>query len=110
VAVGGPRATHTHLASCKRNWHGSKAEKTQGSPKGPPPDAVHMSSKLVGPEPVQNTQNRYLQQQTPKMKHSRESVGPTPRGSDARDDMEELCNNNSTDSCIPTALQQPAFQ
>jgi len=26
-------------------------------PKGPPPDAVHMSSKLVHPEPVQNTKN-----------------------------------------------------
>jgi len=25
-------------------------------PKGPPPDAVHMSSKVVDPEPVQNTQ------------------------------------------------------
>jgi len=26
-------------------------------PWGPPPDAVHVSSKLVDPEPVQNTQN-----------------------------------------------------
>jgi len=41
---------------CKRDWHGSKADKKQGCPKGPPPDAVHMSRKLVGPEPVQNTQ------------------------------------------------------
>jgi len=44
-----------NLWPCKRDWHGNKAEKKQGCPKGPPPDAVHMSSKLVGPEPVQNT-------------------------------------------------------
>jgi len=42
--------------ACKRDWHGSKADKKQGCPKGPPHYAVHMSSKLVGPEPVQNTQ------------------------------------------------------
>jgi len=35
----------------------SKAEKKQGCPKGPPPNAVHMSSKLVGPASVQNTQS-----------------------------------------------------
>jgi len=56
---------------CKRDWHGSKAEKKQGCPKGPPPDAVHMSSKPVCPKPVQNTQKDYLQQQTPKMKNGR---------------------------------------
>jgi len=31
----------------KRDWHGTKPEKKQGCPKGPPPDAVHMSSKCI---------------------------------------------------------------
>jgi len=61
-----------------------------------------MSSKLVDPEPVQNTPRIYLQQQTPKMKHGRTSVDQekkkvlqgvqvdqeqTPLRKDARDDM-----------------------
>jgi len=48
----------------------SKAEERQDCPKGPP-DAVHVSSRLV--RPVQNTKI-YLQQQTPKMKHGRKSA------------------------------------
>jgi len=56
------------------DWHGSKAKKKQGCPKVPPPDAVHMSSKLAGPELGPEHPNSYLQQQTPKMKHGRESV------------------------------------
>jgi len=57
-------------------------------PRGPPPDAVNVSSQLVDPEPVEHTQN-YLQQQTPKMKHGRTSVdqGQTPRRWVAQDDM-----------------------
>jgi len=49
-------------------------------PKGPPPDAVHMSSKLVDPEPVQNTHNYNLQQQTPKIKHGRSPCWAQPVG------------------------------
>jgi len=57
-------------------------------PKGPPPDAVHMSSKLVDPEPVQNTQEIYLQQQTPTMKHGRTSAdqAQTPQWKDAQEE------------------------
>jgi len=67
---------------CKRDVMQARLKIGLRSPKGPPPDAVHMSSKLVGPpEPVQNTQKNNLQQQTPKMKHGRTSVdqGPTPQ-------------------------------
>jgi len=42
-------------------------------PKGPPPDAVRMSSKHVDPELVYNTQ-KDLQQQTPKMNISASAV------------------------------------
>jgi len=48
----------SHGRAYKRAWHGSKAETRLGCPKGPPPDAVRMSSKPVDPEPVQNTQKR----------------------------------------------------
>jgi len=34
----------------------ARLEKSWAVLKGPPPHAVHMSSKLVDPEPVQNTQ------------------------------------------------------
>jgi len=65
------------------------AETRLGCLKGPPPDAMHMSCKLAGSEPVQNTHKKHLQQQTPKKKHGRTSVdqGQTPRQKDAQDDM-----------------------
>jgi len=51
----GRHTTKVSLAgACKRGSMQSKAEKKRGCPKGPPPDAVHMPSKLVDPEPVQN--------------------------------------------------------
>jgi len=76
------------ITAHKRDMHTSKAKNWA---KGPPPDAVHMSSKLVGAEPVQNTQS-YLQQspaETPKMKHGRTSAdqAQTPRRKDAYNDM-----------------------
>jgi len=69
----------------------SKAEKKQGCPKGPPPDAVHMSSKLVGSEPVHNTQKLPAAADT--QDETRQDIsrpGPntsTDSGSDARDDI-----------------------
>jgi len=42
--------------TCKRVGVQARPETGLSCPKGPPPDAVHMSSKLVGLEPVQNTQ------------------------------------------------------
>jgi len=74
ASAAGSASAQVGRIRCKRDGMQARLKTGLSCPRGPPPDAVHMSSKLVHPEPVQTTQRNHLQQQTPKMKHGRTSV------------------------------------
>jgi len=52
----GPSQEVDSLHACSRDDMQARLKTGLSRPKGPPPDAVHMSSKLVDPEPVHNIQ------------------------------------------------------